>query len=446
MNEKFRPRVTIMLFLLLCSLGSLASIWEVSDWGDKLATVDAGSEANTLRAVRHFLEDGVAKYYGLGNQIYPGMYPDDGATPASFAKNYEPGPELDYILHHALSPEGVYTHYPPGPEYLMYAEAKLFGLAPVWRLRLLPIAIGWAAMVFLGLSIRCRFGPAAGWLVMAALAITPTVNNGFVCLHSQGYDFALLLFEIGIAIRSGTSVVPFAVLGFLQGWLSFDYVFLVSLTPLAIEAAMPRIDPGCQSRWKLAWRRVVLAGAGFACAHILHFAQVWAYWGDFTTAFNDIGTAALHRSGNETTSGLFGHAVMADQLMNNYYLGVHPLSLDVLHVDPDRSFQWLTFRFLGLSLGPWWLLITVTLAVRQFLIRAHNASELADGWLRVSLVGILTSSAWFMVMVNHGAMHQFYLYRHLFLAFFISVLFGSVTFCRYRFKVPGYDLAAQASA
>jgi hypothetical protein len=445
MLDVIRRHAPIVLFVLLCSAGSLVSIYQVSDWGNKLSEVDPGSEANLLREVRNFLEGGLTKYYGLGKLTYPGMYPNDGMTPLSMAQ-VEDRVELGYVREHVLTADGVYTHYPPGPEYLAYAAATLLGPEPVSHLRLLPIAIGCAATIFLGISVRRRFGPTVGWLVMVACALTPTVYNGFVGLHSQGYAFAMLLVEISLAIGLGVASIPFAILGFIQGWLSFDYVFLVCLAPLAIEAAMPRIETEYRSRWPLAWRRAMLAGVGFTFAHIVHFTQVWAYWGDFHVALNDFVASARYRAGGTMSDGIFSHIKIADQLLNNYYLGVHPFSPYVFHLSDDWSFQWLTFRFLGLSLGPWWLMITTALALRQFLSRTKSVASLADNWLRVSLLGILTSSSWFIVMVNHGAAHQFFLYRHLFFAFFIALLFGAVTFCRCQTEPAVYDERVKAGA
>src|ERR1700722_15995039 len=175
MLDMIRHRASIVLFLLLCSVGSIVSVYQVSDWGNKLSEVDPGSEANVLREVRNFLEGGLTKYYGLGNMTYPGMYPSDGITPLSMAQ-VEDEVETGYVREHVLTPAGVYTHYPPGPEYLAYAAARLLGPEPVSHLRLLPIAIGCAAMISLGISVRRRFGPAVGWIVMIACALTPTVN------------------------------------------------------------------------------------------------------------------------------------------------------------------------------------------------------------------------------------------------------------------------------
>jgi hypothetical protein len=440
MIDLLRQRATLVLFLLLCSAGSLNSILSVRDWGNRLSRVDADSEANTLREVRHFLEDGPGKYYGLGNINYPGMYPDDGITEASLDGPYGNAAETRYVRNHVLTPEGVYTHYPPGPEYLTYAAAKLLGPEPVSRLRLLSIAVGWAAMIFLGLAVRRRFGPMAGWLVMAALAVTPAVTDVYVGLHYEGYALALMLCELGIAIGLGTASIPFAVLGFLQGWLSFDYVFLICLAPLLIETVMPRIDAGYQSRWRLGWRRTALTAAGFCFAHILHFAQVWAFWGSFSAAFNDILGAASYRAG--AAEGILGHMRSAVQLLNNYYVGEHPLSPYVFPVADEWSPAWVTFRFLGLALGPWWIIVTMVLAFRQFRSGTDAARTLADDWLRISLPAILVSSSWFMVMVNHGLFHQPIIYRHLCLGFFVCILFGAVKVSRRLTEVPVLQPAA----
>ncbi len=101
-----RPRRATIWFALLCSIGALTSIWRVSGWGNELSAVDRFSEANALREVRHFREMGLTHDYGLGRVFYPGMYPLDG---------FEAEAALSSTPIQGVSPEGVYTHYPPGP-------------------------------------------------------------------------------------------------------------------------------------------------------------------------------------------------------------------------------------------------------------------------------------------------------------------------------------------
>jgi hypothetical protein len=412
-----RDKAFTLLFILLCSAGALCSISQVRNWGNELSLVDPYSEANALREVRHFLEDGLTRHDGLGTVYYPGMYPTEG-----FAR--EPD-----VSRFGVSAEGVYTHYPPGPEYLLYAAAKLLGLEPVSRLRLLPIAIGWAATLFFGFAVRRRFGATVGWIVMAACMLTPAVTDGFVGLHAQGYAFALLLVEIGCAVGAGATVAPFALLGFLQGWMTFDYVFLVAATPVAIELAMPQIEPGYQRRWRMAFIRSSLAFGGFAAAHALHFLQVCAYLGSFAAALRDLAHAAAFRAGAEIVDGPFGYLTRALLNLRLYYYGLHPFSIALSPPDPDDIQDWSMFRFMGLSLGPWWLLITVGLLVWERLNPARNVAGLRWGWHAVCLTGMIATSLWFVVMINHGSIHRHFLWRHLFLMFLFMVLFGA---CRLR--------------
>ena len=404
-----------LVFLALCAVGPIICGWLVAGWGDRLSYVDQYSEANVLREVRHFLEDGVTRHYGLGTVYYPGMYPEDG-----FAAEKDVG-------MYGVSSEGVYTHYPPGPEYLAYAAARVFGLSPVSHLRLFPITIGWLAMTCLGLAVRRRFGTAAGWMVMGACAVTPTVWDGFVGLSAHSYAGALLMIELALAIGRRSGLWAFALLGFLQGWLTFDYFFLVALTPLAVELAMPRTDPDYRPRWRLALTRTLLASGGFALAHWLHFVEVWAYWGSFAAALNDFRSSAAHRAG----IALFNEPELYSMVMLfnffSYFLGMHPVSLSLAVPDLHLQADWGTFRFLGLSLGPWWFLVTAGLLMGHLITQNRQLTTMLRGWSVVCGAGAGASSVWFVVMVNHGYVHRHFLYRHQFILLFLMILFLSVS-------------------
>jgi hypothetical protein len=432
MSEMIRRNARFFVFVLFCSTSTLILIGEVTGWDNNLSSVDSGSEANALREVRHFLEEGLTKHYGLGTVTYPGMYPGIGLVP-SFVDDPEIDPaEVDYVRRHVLTPDGVYTHYPPGPEYLLYAAAKLLGLVPVWRLRLLPITIGWVATIFLAVSVRRRFGPAPGWLVAGALVLTPSVTTGFIGLHDQGYALALTMFEVGIAVGHRRRLVPFVILGFLQGWLTFDQIFLVTFIPLAIELVVASIEAGYRPRWNLAFRRVVLAGGGFAVAHALHFLQVWAYLGSFESAVRDLAGAAAYRSGSETTNGLMGYLSSVAWNLQLYFLGRPALDFESMIPDPADDGRWPMFRFCGMTLGPWWALVTAGLIAWSKLNPKGKADAVRRGWHSVFAIGLVTSSLWFLVMVNHGGYHERFIYRHLFFLYFVCVLFGAVTLCRER--------------
>ena len=127
--------------------------------------------------------------------------------------------------------------------------------------------------------------------------------------------------------------------------------------------------------------------------------------------------------------GPFGYLTQVLVNLRLYYCGLHPFSIALSPPDPNDIPDWSMFRFLGLSLGPWWLLITAGLLVWERCNPERNVAALRLHWHAVCLTGMVTTSLWFVVMVNHAAIHRHFLYRHLFLMFFFMVLF---VVCRIR--------------
>jgi hypothetical protein len=414
MPDALRRRVEVVAFVLLCSLGSLSAAWHMRNWGDALSPVDAFSEANAIREVRNFLDTGITMNDGLGNVLRPGLYPDQG---------FQGFPTLRAA---SVTPSGVYTHYPPGPEYLLYAAMRLLGPHPISRLRILPLIITWAAAVFFGLSLRGRFGTPVAAMVMLACATLRLFSDADSYLHDIGYAFALLLVEIGVSVGRNKLVLPFLLLGFLQGWLSFDYVFLVTLVPGATELAMGRLGVGHAARLRLAAWRCVAAGAGFMLAHLLHFLEVWAFFGSFHPALADLTGAASCRAGASEAGGPLHRFVETFGIIKYYVVGQYPISTFFWRPDAGLPGNWQVFRFAGLTLGIWWVVLTHLFIVLHLLSGrrvSHPARKLDSDWLVVSLCGLVPCVLWYVVMLNHAADHTHYLYRHLFFGFFIGALF-----------------------
>ena len=392
-----RAWLPLLAFLALCSLSTVLAWVHAYQRGEDLSEVDAYSESNAVREVRNFLDRGITADYGLGRPLYPGLYPEQG-----FASN-----ATDRAA--SLTPSGVYTHYPPGPEYLLYAATLVFGPDSLVRLRLLPIALCGAATVFFGLALRRRFGSPVAWLVMLASASLPSFSDTNDFLHYDGYALALVLVEIGLVMGARAAFVPMALIGFAQGWLSFDYCFLITTIPLAYEIAIPKLSPGTQPRLPVAFWRCVAIGTGFTLAHSLHLLQVWAFFGSLRDALADLGGAAVHRSGADTMPSMLVRGTLTVALAWHYFVGQFPFGL--LFSGPGEAVP--TFRFLGIELGAWWLLLTV--------------AAFSSRWLVVSLCGVVPSVLWFVVMYQHGFIHRMFIYRHLYFCFFLWALFVAVT-------------------
>lgn len=404
MHRASISRISLVAFLLLCSLRPVEALYGLSAWGSRLSDVDPYSEANAIRIVRNFLDNGIGKDYGLGNVIYPGLYPDEGfaADPAGTADS--------------VTPSGVYTHYPPGPEYLLYISALVQGTETLGRLRLLPILNAWAIIVFFGWSVYRRFGAAVAWPVMIACLALPTFSDAIPHLHAVGYSFYFFLLSIALALGRKTRFWAFLITGFIQGWITFDYAFLVMLMPVALEIALSRIEQSGGQRLRIGLLRGVAGAAGFTLAHLLHFFQVALFFGSLNGAFEDLAGAASHRSG--ASFGVIDRLVLTILMLDQY------LRADGRHWFFQRAGDLTGTRFMGLALGYWWVLLTFGVLGLRSRAMAIGRSRLLEDWGIVSLCGLLPSMTWSVAMVNHGAVHTHTLHRHLFFFFFLMLLFS----------------------
>jgi hypothetical protein len=405
MSASRGSRFCLAAFILLCLAGTIYRTWEIRHWGDALSRVDPFSEANALREVDGFRAQGFWHDAGLGNTLFGPRYPNDGFWISVGEERL-----------HTVTPSGVYTHYPPGPEYLLYLAEAMFGPEPVSRLRLLPLALSGAAAVFYGLSLKRRFGVVAASLVMlASLAVVPfTDANSSV--HEYGYGLALLLVEIGVAIGRNSLRWPFVLIGFVQGWLSFDQVFLVVLTPLAVELSLPLICPGYKARLRLAIERCILAAAGFALAHLLHFAEVSAFYGSVGATFADMQDSARWRAGFDKANG--SRVSMFSTLLH-YIVSRRPFDFHANHH---------SFRFLGFTLGVLWPLVAIFLYGVEIMRgrRGLQALGLLWRWFLIGLIGLVASCVWYVAMPAHAHVHEHLLYRHLILCFELWAIFLAV--------------------
>src|ERR1039458_9850838 len=121
MPEKIARRLLIGTFALLVSVQLVYLGWIGNGLGQ---FTDSFSEANVIRAVDAYLHDGITSHYGLARSVYGHKFPGvgfvlsridaRGQVPAEFRKGF---PESA-----AAPDEWVYTHYPPGPEFVWFRK------------------------------------------------------------------------------------------------------------------------------------------------------------------------------------------------------------------------------------------------------------------------------------------------------------------------------------
>ena len=222
---------------------ALVQIWLLLVTGNGVAWFgDAHSEADNLRSAEGYAKHGLWSHHGLPRLLYGKLFPSVGTVVLEVdgAGQVRP-PFRNHLLKDQENPdEWVYTHYPPGPNLVLGLEASLLGMSRIWLFRLLPIAIGLAATGIFFKSLLRTFGKRQAIFLALACAVLPMFSTCTGCLHYEGYATALILIEMALLMRlyreAGQPAWPdylaLAALGLLQGCMSFDQLFIVSLLPL----------------------------------------------------------------------------------------------------------------------------------------------------------------------------------------------------------------------
>jgi hypothetical protein len=283
----------------------------------------------------------------------------------------------------------------------------------------LPLAVSGVGAFVLALALLVSLGTARGLVVALAAFAVPLYSNMMLGLHYQGYALALLSLQLGGLLFLYGAGRPLAArdlalagsLGFVQGWLSFDYFFLVAFAAVPIAVLFSDLrEP--RSRKRLLALIAVSAG-GFAFAHALHFLQVVAYYGDFMAALDDLLGVARERADPGLSALEPPPAWVSDPWM------ISSIFLFVLAKRPAHF---------GFSVGYALLAgLSVLVLLRGSRIslpgtgrRLYVDSSTRPAWAIV--VAVIVSCAWISAMPGHAHTHPHFIPRHLFLAWLVLLL------------------------
>jgi len=235
-------------------------------------------------------------------------------------------------------------------------------------------------------------------------------------LHYQGYAFSLLLVQWGVLLDlvraprkplSRRAIGGLFVLGLVQGWLSFDYCFLVAFSALPFWLWRWADGDGRDRRDLLICIAIPLTG--FLLAHGLHFLQVALYHGGLHEAIADFRDAAAYRRQGNAWIGAAGLWWVCLQY-------AHILLFN------ERFFSTLLFAacvaIVFLCVFPTGWLMGGTARIRWRLEWGTTPSR-----LRAVGAALVVSTAWTAAMPSHAALHFHFIPRHFFLFYLFAVLF-----------------------
>ena len=268
-----RIAAALLGFTLLLNL-----VW-ILYCGDGLSPMDPYSEAGVVRAGERFAREGFLENFGLPDVTYGDRFPGEGMTGPSGSRPSDP----------------IYHGYPPGSEWLGGLYSRWFGAGRVALFRVFPVAFALLASATFLAGLTWAVGRSQACWVYLACLLTPMFTAMSHVLHYQGYALSLLLIELAILMnllspsgpgraRAGTLAALF-LLGFLQGYLCYDYCFVTTFA--AVPIALLIVPDDRAIPWKSILALCVAAGLGFVMAHGLHFTQSLLYFGDLRSALEE---------------------------------------------------------------------------------------------------------------------------------------------------------------
>lgn len=419
-NQVFRVFAAFLLVALLAhtlheeidNLGILNNF--LSDIADPY------SESNAIRAGEGYCDQGFLFNKGLPDIAYGGRYPKQGNL-----GNRPPG---------APRPKAaVYTHYPPGPDWLVGMMTCVCGKGEIGCFRILPVAIGMIGLVFFSMCAWLTFGPLLSVAVAFFLLVPAGMTNMMHGLHYQGYALTLLLMQLGaLLLGFGTNklslksmIAAQSVFGFVQGWLSFDYVFLVSLcaVPIGILVQSANKHAVSKSLSKDMFLCVFAAGCGFGAAHAIHFVQVVLFFGSLSRAVSDFSSAAALRAsgaGWDAPAWFDKNSLAWSYLLTRYiFYAAKPVFF-------GSAFVFASLASLSAFLIP-----------RRQLRMQYKRLCLQCEWTwsvhtyAGLIAAFLVSVIWILVMRHHAAIHIGFIPRH-FALFYACCVFALVSATRVR--------------
>jgi hypothetical protein len=357
------------------------------------SAADAPSEFDALTSGMHYYMDGFFKHAGLPNRGGPAH------------KLYDDPSDIVEL-------ELIYTHYPPGPNWLTGLAISIFGPKQVPLYRLFPIGFSVVGLLVTYALLRRVVGAilaAAAVVMVLQFPMIPGMMHG---LFYHPYAVTLVIVQMSFLFNrletksrlSGKSLCLLAGMSFFQGWLSFDWAFVSMLFPLAVVSCW---RDSTTRREML--RAVSVSVFGFALAHSLHFCQVWAIAPSFERAFEDLFGAAKFRMNGEGPKLVPENATI--MILHKYIMTLFPSSSQA------AFFSWL-MPSIGIGLA-------LVVGTMGRCIRGYSGKpKLITPALISMAMGFVISLIWFIVMKNHALEqgHWLFLPRHFILFLFSCVL------------------------
>ena len=397
--SSYQLAIVKVFILLVVILIFTNGIFKSIQYSEKILLPDDGNEFTAISAVRCFAEKGFTSNFGL---------PDFNCYNTTDMQRTE----IAYDPLKVKIPY-IYTHQPPAPYWLPGLFFKLCGGDDYGCLRILSTITSSFALSFFAIMLFYTLGPLKSAVALFFVAIIPMTWNMVYTFHYHNYTFSLFLIQLGFLLYffkkkiklSNSNLATLAILGFIQGWFSFEYFLLISLSPLSFALLYSQIDNKEDRKRFILVTFFLVVGCCFA--FLLHFIQNSLYFGSVTGAFRDL----FERGRTRLLSQPIRWEIDRISMLLNYFF-LYP-----------RSFNFFIINFpvfLGVTLILMWFQhITITI---------QNPIQVKLQWISsrrnyfVILTALLASFLWIFIMYNHASSEIAHLPRIIFFSYFVCIL------------------------
>jgi hypothetical protein len=387
---KNNPFKALILILSLLVIKEMIYIQTFQDTVSPVA--DGYSEANAIRGAVNFHDNGFSPTSGLPFFNHPTILTEFGNS----------------------KDRAAYTHYPPGPEYVNWFWMLLFGKGQFNLSRYFHILLSFfIGIYFLHFFFHFVGGGLRGFVLGLLLVLPPMYSNYMHGLHYQQLAFLILQLQIVITMlyfqdNKKIYLLSFLLMGFFQGWLSFDFAFLASLHAIPLFILM-------KEKYSLKLKSlifpVLLSGIGFTTAHGIHFYQVVHYLGGMENALKDFTQTASHRANNTVSETYKANPkYLSDQI------GLFSVAKDFLYRVAGRG------KYLAINLMNFiWIIIALRFIKKMETKKYCFEFELRNSDLLALGSSVLVSSFWSIIMRQHAHIHGF-IARHYYFCYLFCCL------------------------
>jgi hypothetical protein len=284
---------------------------------------------------------------------------------------------------------------------------KICGIGNLNCLRLSSTAFSISAFIFFTIMLSSSFSPLRTTILVSSVAIIPMTRYMVHTLHYFNYAFSLFLIQLGLLLYLFKKKIQFSkfnltflfLLGFIQGWFSYDYFFLVSFSALPLALLYYPLDQRAYK--KQLFLAILFPLFGFLSAFILHFIQNSLFFGSIYEAFTDFFLAATKRK----------HFLSKKDLILNYFF-----------VLPGK------FRYFNMNITLLLWAVIQLIWFKDMKLTLKKPISINFTWSStksnyfVILSALIISLAWIAIMSGAAAYHAHYMARLLFFFYFICVL------------------------